>query len=348
MPNLRKLLIDKGTTFDNSFVTNSLCCPSRATILRGQYTHNHQILSNEPPLGGFEKFRYLGHENSTMATWLKEKGYRTAFFGKYLNGYNDTYIPPGWDEWYAQTGNYLSNDLNENGHIVSYDPGRYHLDDVLSQKASDYITRTAGADPPFFTTDRPFLMYVGTKAPHQPATPAARDEDAYPHLKLPHPPNFDEKDVSDKPDWISDNPPLSAEQKQYMEELHRKRLQDMLAVDDMIGNLVEALRKSGDLKNTYIFFTSDQGGAPPGRGQVDGLRGGHPRAANSARPGRAGRQDPAPHGPKQRPRPDVCGPRGGQDALLRGRTFAETAAQGRPDTGKGLASALRRRGHRGA
>ena len=259
MPNLRKLLIDKGTTFDNSFVTNSLCCPSRATILRGQYTHNHQILSNEPPLGGFEKFRYLGHENSTMATWLKEKGYRTAFFGKYLNGYNDTYIPPGWDEWYAQTGNYLSNDLNENGHIVSYDPGRYHLDDVLSQKASDYITRTAGADPPFFTTDRPFLMYVGTKAPHQPATPAARDEDAYPHLKLPHPPNFDEKDVSDKPDWISDNPPLSAEQKQYMEELHRKRLQDMLAVDDMIGNLVEALRKSGELDNTYIFFTSDQG-----------------------------------------------------------------------------------------
>ena len=103
MPNLKKLLIDKGT-IEESFVSNSLCCSSRATILRGQYTHNHQILSNEPPLGGFEKFRYLGHENSTIATWAKEQGWWTAFFGKYLNGYNETYIPPGWDEWYAVTG----------------------------------------------------------------------------------------------------------------------------------------------------------------------------------------------------------------------------------------------------
>ena len=240
-------------------MTNSLCCPSRATILRGQYTHNHEILSNEPPLGGFEKFRFLGHENSTMATWVKEQGYRTAFFGKYLNGYNETYIPPGWDEWYAVTGNYLSHTFNENGHLVSYEPESYYDTDVISDKASDYITRTAGADPPFFTADRPFLMWIGTKAPHQPATPAPRDENAYPDVSLPHPPSFDEEDVSDKPDWVSDNPPLSLEQKRYMEELYRKRLQSMLAVDDMIGDLVKALHDSGELDNTYIVFTSDNG-----------------------------------------------------------------------------------------
>jgi N-acetylglucosamine-6-sulfatase len=259
MPNLKSLLIDKGTTFDNAFVTNSLCCPSRATILRGQYTHNHEILSNEPPRGGFQKFRFLGHENSTMATWVKEQGYRTAFFGKYLNGYNETYIPPGWDEWYAVTGNYLSHTFNENGHLVSYEPESYYETDVMSDKASDYITRTAGADPPFFTADRPFLMWIGTKAPHQPASPAPRDDDSYPAISLPHPPSFDEKDVSDKPDWISDNPPLSLEQKRYMEELYRKRLQSMLAVDDMIGDLVGALHDSGELDNTYIVFTSDNG-----------------------------------------------------------------------------------------
>jgi N-acetylglucosamine-6-sulfatase len=259
MPNLKSLLIDKGTTFDNAFVTNSLCCPSRATILRGQYTHNHEILSNEPPRGGFQKFRFLGHENSTMATWVKEQGYRTAFFGKYLNGYNETYIPPGWDEWYAVTGNYLSHTFNENGHLVSYEPESYYDTDVMSDKASDYITRTAGADPPFFTADRPFLMWIGTKAPHQPASPAPRDDDSYPAISLPHPPSFDEKDVSDKPDWISDNPPLSLEQKRYMEELYRKRLQSMLAVDDMIGDLVGALHDSGELDNTYIVFTSDNG-----------------------------------------------------------------------------------------
>jgi len=259
MPNIKSLLIDKGTSFDNAFVTNSLCCPSRATILRGQYTHNHQILSNEPPQGGFQKFRFLGHENSTMATWVKEQGYRTAFFGKYLNGYDETYIPPGWDEWYAVTGNYLSHTFNENGHIVDYDPESYYETDVISDKATDYIKRTAGADPPFFTADRPFLMWIGTKAPHQPANPAPRDESTYPDDSLPRPPSFDEKDVSDKPDWISDNPPLSMEQKKYMEELHRKRLQSMLAVDDMVGDLVKALHESGELDNTYIVFTSDNG-----------------------------------------------------------------------------------------
>ncbi|MDP9486487.1 MAG: sulfatase-like hydrolase/transferase, partial [Actinomycetota bacterium] len=156
MPNLRSLM-EEGTTFENAFVSNSLCCPSRATILRGQYTHNHQIFSNEPPRGGFEKFRFLGHEDSTMATWLQERGYRTAFFGKYLNGYSDTHVPPGWDEWYGVAGNYLSHMLNENGHIVNYDPENDYDTDVLSEKATDYVERTAGADPPFFTTDRPFL-----------------------------------------------------------------------------------------------------------------------------------------------------------------------------------------------
>ena len=194
-----------------------------------------------------------------MATWVKEQGYRTAFFGKYLNGYNETYIPPGWDEWYAVTGNYLSHTFNENGHWSSYEPESDYDTDVMSDKASDYVTRTAGADPPFFTADRPFLMWIGTKAPHQPATPAPRDENAYPDVSLPHPPSFDERDVSDKPGWVSDNPPLSPEQKRYMEELYRKRLQSMLAVDDMIGDLVEALRDSGELDNTYIVFTSDNG-----------------------------------------------------------------------------------------
>jgi N-acetylglucosamine-6-sulfatase len=258
MPNLRALM-ERGTTFENAFATNSLCCPSRATILRGQYTHNHQILHTQPPLGGAERFRLSGGDGSTMATWLKEQGYRTAFFGKYMNGYAGTYIPPGWGEWNAVSGNFLSDDLNENGHIVSYDADRYHLDDVLSEKASAYAERAAGPDPPFFTADSPFLMWIGTKAPHQPATPAPRHEDAYPDVSPPRPPSFDEKDVSDKPAWIRANPPLSAEQKAYIEELYRKRLQSMLAVDGMIGDLIGALRKSGKLENTYIVFTSDNG-----------------------------------------------------------------------------------------
>jgi N-acetylglucosamine-6-sulfatase len=258
MPNLRALM-ENGTTFDNAFVSNALCCPSRATILRGQYTHSDQILTNHLPFGGAEKFRFLGEDDSTIATWINDAGYQTSLVGKYLNGYSGTYIPPGWDNWDAISGDFLSNDLSENGHIIRYDPSHSYLDDVLSDKASNYVKRAARPSPPFFTSRRPFFLYIGTNAPHQPATPAPRDENAYPHARLPHPPDYDERNVSDKPVWINNNPPLSIEQKKYMEELHRKRLQSMLAVDDMIGKLVKSLKQSGELSNTYIFFTSDHG-----------------------------------------------------------------------------------------
>ncbi len=259
MPNLQSQLIERGTTFENAFVTDPLCCPSRATILSGQYAHNHEILSNEPPHGGFEKFRAMGHQNSTVATWLQSENYKTILVGKYLNGYEGTHVPPGWDEWYAVSGNYMSTDLNENGLIVTYDPERDHLDDVLADRATGYVGRPGGGAPSFFVPHRPFFMWVGTTAPHQPADPAPRHADAFADVSLPRPPSFDESDVSDKPAWIRDNPPLNPEQISFAEDLYRKRLQSMLAVDEMIGQLVEALKASGELDETYLFFTSDNG-----------------------------------------------------------------------------------------
>jgi Sulfatase len=101
MPNLQRHLIDRGATFDNTFVTNALCCPSRATILRGQYTHNHGVLTNKPPLGGEERFSELGLEESTVATWLRSEGYSTVMLGKYLNGFVPP-VPPGWEWWYGR------------------------------------------------------------------------------------------------------------------------------------------------------------------------------------------------------------------------------------------------------
>ena len=259
MPNLKSLLIERGTTFENAFVTDPLCCPSRATILRGQYAHNHEIFGNEPPDGGFEKFRATGRQKSTIATWLQSEDYRTILVGKYMNGYEGTYVPPGWDEWYAVSGNYMSTDLNENGRIVSYDPEQDHLDDVLAERTAGYVGRPGGGAPSFFTPHRPFFMWLGTTAPHQPADPAPRHEDALANVSLPRPPSFDEGDVSDKPAWIRDNPPLNPDQIALAEDLYRKRLQSMLAVDDMIGQLVETLKESGELDNTYLVFTSDNG-----------------------------------------------------------------------------------------
>ena len=250
-PNLRELAAE-GTTFRNAFVTDPLCCPSRATILRGQYAHEHRIVGNWWPHGGSRKFHELGREDSTMATWLQDAGYRTVLVGKYMNEYHGTRVPVGWDEWYAISGDHLSTRLNENGHIIDYDPERHHLDDALAEKAVGYVRRAADESSPFF-------MWLGTSAPHAPATPASRHEDAFPDARLPRSPSFDEADVSDKPEWVRDNPPLDPEQIAYAEDLYRKRLQSMLAVDDMIGRLVGTLRNSGELENTYFFFTSDNG-----------------------------------------------------------------------------------------
>jgi N-acetylglucosamine-6-sulfatase len=100
MSNVQSLLASKGTTFPRSYVSYSLCCPSRATFLTGQYAHNHGVFGNVPPNGGYHK---LNHTN-TVPIWLQKAGYYTGHVGKYLNGYgtpNQLEIPPGWSEWYA-------------------------------------------------------------------------------------------------------------------------------------------------------------------------------------------------------------------------------------------------------
>jgi len=261
MPRLQALLADQGTWFDNFFVNVSLCCPSRATTLRGQYCQNTQIFGNTPPDGGFETFHNNGDESSTIAVWLQAAGYRTMLAGKYLNGYPNgvapTFIPPGWSEWYSPVkGNaygQFNYTLNENGRLVAYghQPEDYGTD-VYARKTVDFIRRAANDAKPFFA-------YVAVYAPHSPATPAPRHAKLFPKAKAPRTPNFNEEDVSDKPEYIRSRPPLTETQIAQIDELYRKRLQSLQAVDEMIGTLVRTLRATGQLDNTYIFFSSDNG-----------------------------------------------------------------------------------------
>ena len=261
MPKLQTLLIDQGTVFTNFFISMPLCCPSRAAILRGQYGHNTQILGNSLPSGGFEKFYQLNEEQSTVATWLQNAGYRTMLAGKYLNGFplkkDLMHIPPGWTEWYsAVKGNAYSEydyTLNENGRQVVYenDADDYGTD-VYTRKTIEFIERSKKEGKPFFA-------YVSVYAPHGPATPAPRHADMFIDAVVPRSPNFNEADVSDKPSHIRNRPELTPAQIKSLDEDYRKRLQSLQAVDDMIESIIHALGANGLLDNTYIFFTSDNG-----------------------------------------------------------------------------------------
>lgn len=260
MLNLKSLIGDEGLTFSSQYVPLSLCCPSRTTLLRGQFPHNHRIQTNAPPLGGFQQAFSLDLESATMATALHDAGYRTVLLGKYLNGYPDTapanYIPPGWDEWYSPSaGNPYSEynyTLNENGTQVQYGsaPTDYMVD-VIAAKTLDFIQRAVSAG------STPFFVYFASYAPHQPATPAPRHANLFPGVTAPRLPSFNEADVSTKPAYIQAMPLLTTAQIQQIDSLYRKRLQSLQSVDEFIASLVSTLQSLGQLDNTYIFFTTD-------------------------------------------------------------------------------------------
>jgi N-acetylglucosamine-6-sulfatase len=259
MPRVTSLLADHGLTFTRAFVSDSVCTPSRASILTGQYGHNHGALDNSPPLGGFKKFRESGKEAATIPVWLQAAGYRTALIGKYLNGYpasDKKYVPPGWDYWFGVffPEPYLDFGANNNGRVErpGAQPEEYQTD-VLAARAVDFVS----AAPP--GERRPFFLYVAPHAPHQPARPATRHESAFADLRAPRPPSFDEEDVSTKPGWVRAQPRLTPEVVERIDDLYRRRLRTLLAVDELVDRLIQALAARAELGSTYVFFTSDNG-----------------------------------------------------------------------------------------
>ena len=265
MPNVQSLLREHGTTFPNFFVNVSVCCPSRATILRGQYAHNTGIRTNAPPTGGFGLFHLAGLEDSTVATWLQAAGFRTGFFGKYLNGYppalppeeGPAFVPPGWSEWFAPFGLRVYGQFdyraNDNGEVVSYgnDPDDY-AGDTIARTANDFVRRAAEEGTPFFA-------FIAPYSPHPPAASAPRHDGLYAFARAPRASSFDEADVSDKPQYVRNRQAFTTEQERMIDATYRQRLRSLRSVDDMVGAIVRTLEGTGQLDNTYIFFTSDNG-----------------------------------------------------------------------------------------
>jgi len=268
MTNVARLLAGRGTAFANSFVTNSMCCPSRATFLTGQYPHNNGVWDNAPPSGGWSALRPT--QANTLPVWLRQAGYATIFIGKWLNGYGydqPTEIPAGWNEWFGAVAgawnDYEDVLLNENGRLVQY-KGRYTTD-LYTAKAVALIHRYASGVRPFFL----WLCYIAphTGTPRErgdppdlaTAVPAPADRDHFATWSLPRPPSFDEADVSDKPRDIQRLPRIDSFTAAEIQEAYQQQLESLLAVDRGVSRVLGALTESGALEHTLVIFTSDNG-----------------------------------------------------------------------------------------
>jgi arylsulfatase A-like enzyme len=285
LPQTKRLLGGRGATFANAFASFPLCCPARATFLTGEYAHNHGVKGNNPKSGG--GYGALIDPEKNLAAWLQVSGYDTAFAGKWLNGLRTPRrAPPGWSQWsglMGAGGEGLSSYYDYDIFDPSGTPRHYGTSTVDYQ--TDALTRDYAL--PFIqahqVSAQPFFLWLAYHPPHngvgrndaagkrcsegppasragkQSAIPPARYASRFEHTRLPASPSFDEADVSDKPAFLRRKPPLSDEDVERIQRDYRCGLAALLALDDAVGEIVATLRGTGQLDNTVLLFTADQG-----------------------------------------------------------------------------------------
>jgi arylsulfatase A-like enzyme len=252
MTALQRDVVKEGMKFTNMTSTFPLCCPGRATLLRGQYPHNTKIYGNSPPAGGWEKFEARGLHRSTFATWLDDRGYQTGHFGKVMNNYRERTIPPGWDRWYAWNGVDMGwTSVNDQGKEKPLD--RQEADSLVADKALGFLdSRLKGGSAPV-------LAYVNFGAMHQPFAHPKVDDKKFAGANVPRTPAFNERDVRDKPSYVRNQPRLSKKKVSRLDQDYRNGLRSLMRVDRFIANATDLLRRRGELDDTYFVFYTDNG-----------------------------------------------------------------------------------------
>ncbi|MFM9108326.1 MAG: sulfatase [Chloroflexota bacterium] len=252
-----KAMAREGVTFRNFFVTTPICCPSRVSMLSGQYAHNHRVLYNSAPGGGFPEFRKRPVERSNLAVWMQDAGYRTGFFGKFLNGYpqgaGPAWVGSGWTEWSALlSGHYFDFVLNVNGAKVMYPDARDNSTIAIGARAGAMIRSTARSGEPFF-------VVISPQASHTPLYSEERYRGIFGGVTAPRTPDYAEADTRDKPEWVRQWGMMTYERGVAIDANYRDRLETLMSVDAMLANLRRTLQATGQAGNTWIFFTSDNG-----------------------------------------------------------------------------------------
>jgi N-acetylglucosamine-6-sulfatase len=266
MPILQRELVDKGLEISNHFATVSVCCPSRASFLRGQMAHSTNITNIAWPGGNYDKFRFAGEDLEYLPHWIKLGGYKAEYVGKFMNGHstaNYHIALKGWDHSDALLEPYI-NDFNNV--VMSADGERpvqyknFHTTDVVRIKSLARLETLLDEEDPFFLAIMPY-------APHTegdlttPPTPLARHNNLFPDLAAPRHANFNPSDEvqQGKSVWMKNHPLLNETAIQQVDLLYRKRIESLQGIDEIVEDVLKTLEDRGQLENTYVIFTSDNG-----------------------------------------------------------------------------------------
>jgi N-acetylglucosamine-6-sulfatase len=279
MDRTRRLLGDAGTEFQRFYASFPLCCPARATYLTGQYAHNHGVIDNLARFGG--GYPAMRDPAKVLPVFLQQAGYDTALIGKFLHDYRSLERPPGWDVFNSLLDGsftrYYGYEMTDSlgGSVAFGDSDADYVTDTLTQRfALPYIQSRAGNPSPFF-------LHLSYTAPHwgtgrnddagrrcvspQPfrfetarPKPAPRHAHAFENARLPQPPSFNEKDIGDKPREARE-PRFGAADRRGLARRYRCELATLLAVDEGVEQVNQALADAGFGTNTLVLFTSDNG-----------------------------------------------------------------------------------------